>query len=153
MKYLIAVMMILSVIACKEKEEPVRTNGYTPILKTSEDTLFHEVMKGHDTGMAKMGKISKYIKQSVEVIESLKKLASNSVNRDKISKYENLKVQLQEADDDMFEWMKNFKADTLEGKPERIGYLKKEKIRVEKVKMKIFEAIAVGDSLLSKPSN
>ena len=153
MKYLIAVMMILSVIACKEKEEPVRTNGYTPILKTSEDTLFHEVMKGHDTGMAKMGKISKYIKQSEQVIDSLKKLPTNSENREKIVQFENLKVQLQEADDDMFEWMKNFKADTLEGKPERIGYLKKEKIRVEKVKMKIFEAIAVGDSLLSKPSN
>lgn len=153
MKYLIAVMMILSVIACKEKEEPVRTNGYTPILKTTEDTLFHEVMKGHDTGMAKMGKISKYIKQSEQVIDSLKKLPSNPVNREKIAQFENLKVQLQEADDDMFEWMKNFKADTLEGKPERIGYLEKEKIRVEKVKVKILEAIAVGDSLLTKPSN
>jgi len=145
--------MIVSRLERKEKAKPGCTNGYTPILKTSEDTLFHEVMKGHDTGMAKMGKISKYIKQSEQVIDSLKKLPSNPINRDKISQYENLKVQLQEADDDMFEWMKNFKADTLEGKPERIGYLKKEKIRVEKVKMKIFEAIAVGDSLLSKPSN
>ncbi len=153
MKYLIAAMMILSVIACKEKQEPVRTNGYTPVLKTQEDTLFHEVMQGHDVGMAKMGKISKFIKQSEQVIDSLKKLPSNSSNKERIAQYEALKAQLQEADDDMFEWMKNFKADTLEGKPERIGYLEKEKIRVEKVKLKILDAVAAGDSLLTKASN
>lgn len=153
MKYLIAVIMILSVISCKDKEEPVRTDGFTPILKTQEDTLFHEVMQGHDIGMAKMGKISKYIKQSEQVIDSLKKLPSNLENREKIVQFENLKIQLQEADDDMFEWMKNFQADTLEGKPERIGYLEKEKIRVEKVRVKILNAVAGGDSLLAKPVN
>lgn len=154
MKYLIAVlMMILSVISCKEKEEPVRKDGFTPILKTTEDTIFHEVMQGHDIGMAKMGKISKYIKQSEQIIDSLKNLPSNSKNKETIKRYVNLKVQLQEADDDMFEWMRNFKADTLEGKSERIGYLEKQKISVEKVKLKILEAVTAGDSLLKNQSN
>lgn len=153
MKYLSAIILILSIISCNQKEEPVRTDGFTPILKTAEDTLFHEVMEGHDIGMAKMGRISKYIKQSEQVIDSLKKLPSNSDNREKIAQYENLKVQLQEADDDMFNWMKTFEADSLEGKPERISYLEKEKIKVEKVRVKILEAIAAGDSLLAKPGN
>lgn len=136
-------------MSCKEKEEQVRTDGFTPILKTTEDTLFHEVIEGHDIGMAKMGRISKYIRQSEQMIDSLKKLPATSANKKMISGFEELKIQLREADDEMFDWMRNFKADTLEGNPERISYLKKEKIKVEKLRMKILEAVAAGDSLLA----
>ena len=31
-----------------------RKNGFPPGPKTREDSLFHEVMQGHDAGMAKM---------------------------------------------------------------------------------------------------
>ncbi|MGZ5247872.1 MAG: hypothetical protein ACXWV5_12485 [Flavitalea sp.] len=150
MKYLTAIILFLSLISCEQKEEPVRTDGFTPILKTAEDSLFHDVMEGHDVGMAKMGRISKYITQSGQMIDSLKKLPSNSTNKEMISRYEALKMQLQEADDDMSNWMMNFKADSLEGKSERKGYLENEKIKVERVRVKIMDAVAAGDSLLTK---
>ncbi len=151
MKNALVAVLLLSMLACKEKEEEtVRTDGFTPILKTAEDSLYHDVMEGHDIGMAKMGKISKYLKETSRIIDSIKALPQNDPEKMQLGKYEALQLQLQQADDDMNNWMVNFKADTLEGKPERKAYLESEKVKVEKVKEVILGAVGKGDSLLRR---
>ena len=62
-------------------EHAAQSNGYTaPVLKTREDTLFHEVMKGHDAGMAKVGKLRKNIDETTHRLDSLSKLPAKKVD-------------------------------------------------------------------------
>lgn len=149
MKNALIAIVLISLLSCKEKqEERVRTDGFTPILKTAEDSLYHEVMEGHDVGMAKMGKISKYLRETGRIIDSIKALPANDAAKKQLGQYEALQKELQQADDDMSNWMLNFKADTLERKPERKAYLESEKVKVQKVKERILRAVENGGRLL-----
>ena len=127
-----------------------RKDGFTPVLKTKEDSLYHDVMQGHDAGMAKIGKLTGNIKETERRLDSLSKLPAKQGAAYKQSLVD-LQAALNKANTEMFAWMKGFKVDTLSDNKElRIKYLQEEKARVMVVKDMIFSALNQADSVLKK---
>ena len=151
MKAYFLLAVVFSFFACKNtsSESAERTDGYTVVLKTKEDSLYHEVMQGHDIGMAKMGKLRKHLKQIQHELDSIAKLPSKKIDQ----RYQQALIDLQEdlnyADYSMYTWMDEFKADSAkDDKTERLSYLESEKVKVEKVKESILNSMQRADSLL-----
>lgn len=127
-----------------------RKDGYTPVLETREDTLFHEVMDGHDVAMAKMGKISRYAKRSRVILDSLRQLPNEQQDPLVIKTYEDMLQRLVVAENAMFQWMGEFKADTLKtDNDKRISYLESEKQKVNTMSRLVLETVSAGDSLFT----
>ena len=133
-------------------EHAVQSNGYSaPVLKTREDTLFHEVMKGHDVGMAKVGKLRKNIDETTHRLDSLSKLPAKKVDAAYKQALTNLQTDLKNADEEMDSWMQQFKLDSVaDNKELRIKYLEGERDKVAAVKEHMFSALKQADSLLNK---
>lgn len=151
MKFLLLICLLV-LIACNDGQEPTaRTDGYTPVLKTREDSLYHEVMEGHDVGMAKMGQLRDRQKRIQRSLDSIKKLSAQKVNP--VLKQALLTVQeeLSYADTAMFKWMEEFNVDSArDDKTTRIAYLESEKMKVVKVRDNILNSLKRADSLLNK---
>jgi hypothetical protein len=134
-----------------QDEHAGHKNGYAPVLKTKEDTLFHEVMKGHDAGMAQLGKLRRNINETTRRLDSLGKLSAKKVDAAYKQALVNLHTDLTNADTEMDNWMQSFKLDSVaDNKELRIKYLVGEKDKVEWVKEHIFSALKQADSLLNK---
>ena len=119
--------------------------------KTKEDSLFHEVMEGHDAGMAKVGRLRKNIDETKHRLDSLDKVPAKKVNAAYKQSLLDLQAALSKADTEMFDWMKGFKVDTLsDNKDLRIKYLEEEKAKVMVVKELIFSALSQADSVLKR---
>ena len=126
-----------------------RKNGYTPVLKDKGDSLYHEVMKGHDTGMAKWGQLTGAIKKVDAGIDSIAK--SKKPDTQFQSTLKTLQEDLTQAEYGMNTWMTEFKADTLQDdKDKRATYLEAELMKVNKVKERILTSLARFDSLYKK---
>jgi hypothetical protein len=141
--------------ACNDashNEHAAQSNGYTaPVLKTREDTLFHEVMKGHDAGMAKVGKLRKNIDETTHRLDSLSKLPAKKVDAAYKQALTSLQTDLKKADDEMDNWMQQFKLDSMAGNKElRNKYLEGERVKVTAVKEHILSVLQQADSLLNK---
>ena len=143
------VAITVSVFAgCKEHESDAtdRKNAYTPVLKDREDSLYHDVMKGHDTAMAKMGKLSGYIKQVDKAIDSLR--SAKKKDTEYLHRLVILKQDLTQADYNMNRWMEEFKADSAQNdKEKRVAYLEKEKDKVNRMKERVLSSILSADSI------
>lgn len=157
MSRLIIALISLSLfaIACNNDashgETADRKDGFTPVLKTREDSLYHDVMKGHDAGMAKVGKLTGNLKETDRRLDSLGKVPAKQVNAAYKQSLIDLQAALNKATNEMFAWMKGFKVDTLSSNPElRIKYLQEEKEKVTVVKDLIFSALSQADSVLKK---
>jgi hypothetical protein len=136
---------ITSLLACNEQPAE-RKNGFTPELKTKEDSLFHDVMQGHDVGMARIGQVRKYIDQTQKAIDSINKLSKpDEAYKQTLTELHN---DLKTADSGMMAWMEAFKVDSGDNDRDlRIQYLESEKLKVEKVKEAILGSISRADSL------
>lgn len=151
--FLLLIILVLTACNVGSEKKPVRTDGYSQIPATREDSLFHDVMKGHDTGMARMGKLSKSMTLVQEKLDSIELLTGNAAARaeDMRQSFASLLEELRQADEGMSMWMQDFKADSGQGNPEiRINYLENEKQKVEKVKTDILESLRKADSMLLK---
>src|SRR6478752_759375 len=96
--FIIFVCTVL-ITACKDEPAPAATerkDGYTKNLKSRQDSLFQEVMDGHDGGMARMGKISRYLNTIKIALDSAKK--QKPVNKLLIAVFESLSADLSQAD-------------------------------------------------------
>ena len=138
-------------IACNQEEKPTRKDGFSEVPKTKEDSLYKEVMDGHDIGMARIGRVKKAISKTQHKLDSLNKLSKNKID----PKHQQALIDLQEdlnyADYAMFKWMDEFENDSAKGNAElRIRYLESEKDKVNKVKDAILNGLKRADSLLSK---
>lgn len=128
-----------------------RKDGYTVVLKTREDSLYHEVMQGHDIGMAKMGRLRGHLKRIQHELDSLNKLSEKKPDQNYQQTLIDLQEELNYADYSMYTWMGEFKADSAkEDKTKRLAYLESEKIKVNKVKENILNGLQRADSLLKK---
>jgi hypothetical protein len=153
MKRLLILTMLIYWCSCKNtpSDQNERKDGFTPILKTKEDSLYHEVMQGHDIGMAKMSKLRKHLSQVQLELDSIKKLPSKNINAGYQQALLELQEELNYADQAMFTWMGEFKVDSARtDKEKRLVYLESEKLKVEKVRDNILKSLQRGDSLLKK---
>lgn len=126
-----------------------RKDGFTPVLKTKEDSLYHDVMQGHDAGMAKVGKLRKNINETQRLLDSLNKLSAKNINTSYKQSLTDLKTALNNANNEMNIWMDGFKVDSATNNTElRIKYLQEEKEKVTVVKEHILSALQQADTLL-----
>jgi hypothetical protein len=114
--------------------------------KNPSDSLFQEVMAGHDEGMAKIGRLKKYSSRLGFVIDSINKSTPGS-KRDVLA-LQRVKDSLDAATGSMFTWMEGFTADTLTGmEPDRLEYLKTQQASVTLVRNRIMNSLRLYDSL------
>lgn len=147
-KMVIGLALTIILAGCGE-EVSDRKDGFSAA-KNPEDSLFQEVMDGHDEAMAKMGKVSGYRKQFEQKIDSLKKTRS-AAKAELTKKYEAMRERLKKAEDGMNTWMQEFSIDSAQEDIERrLEYLKSEHIKVDQVKEDILSALSKADSLLKK---
>jgi paraquat-inducible protein B len=129
-------------------------NAFSPALKTKEDSLFHDVMKGHDAGMAKVIQLQKKIAVTTHLLDSLDKLPAKKVNAAYKRSLTSLQATMKKADDEMTSWMNGFKFDSaVDNKELRIKYLQEEKDKITVVKEHILSAMQQADSLSSAPTH
>lgn len=139
--------------ACKDEpaapQPAERKDGYTKNLKSRQDSLFQEVMDGHDIGMARMGKISGYLKTIKIGLDSAKK--QKPANKHLIAVFESISADLSQADYSMNRWMEEFKLDSAENnEPVRIAYLESERDKVNKIRDRILNSLQRADSLYGR---
>lgn len=147
-KVFISATIVILLASCGEDSQE-RKDGYSDNAKNPEDSLFQEVMDGHDEAMAKMGKIAGYRKQIDRKMDSLKKIKSSAKVRIE-KRLQELGAELKDAEEQMNTWMEEFSIDSAQDNIERrLAYLKSEKSKVEKVKAKIFSTIDKADSTLN----
>ncbi len=140
-----AASSLLFLASCKEGAEADTE------IKATADSLYKEVMNGHDVGMAKMMKLGKARDAANRMMDSISKLPAQA--REAAlplqARLETLVKDLNEADSGMNAWMTNFKYDSAKNDLEtRVRYLGEEKLRVTKVKEAILGSLAAADSVL-----
>ena len=149
-----ATIILLVIGACKNSdssEQNDRKDGFSNIPKNKEDSLFQEVMEGHNIGMARITKITKYLTQIQKALDSINKLSTTKIDE----QYQQALIDLQEdlnyAKYGMNSWMDEFSVDSAkENKEKRIQYLESEKIKIEKVKKAILGSLQRADSIFIK---
>jgi hypothetical protein len=128
-----------------------RKDGFSETPATKEDSLYHDVMEGHDVGMAKMGKLRGYLKQVQQALDSVNKLPRAQQDEQYQQKLMDVQEDLNYAEYSMNTWMEEFKIDSGKGNPAvRLRYLEAEKVKVTKVKENILGSLSRADSLLGK---
>ena len=148
--YLAAGLFILT--ACNNADEHAshRTDGFSDVAKTPEDSLFKLVMEGHDVRMAKMGKIKEAQKLAQVTLDSLNNttgLGKEALQQALMDVQEDLNY----AEYSMNTWMEEFNVDSARDNREvRLTYLKAEQEKVDKVKNAILESLRVADSIFKK---
>lgn len=146
MKSVTGFIFCFILLSCGSRpDEPSASESRAP--KTAEDSLFHEVMEGHDAGMAKMGKVSAFKKQVGRALDSMKKEKRSDAHT--MMLLQRAADILMHAETAMFVWMDDFSADTLSGNTEaRKRYLQIEKQKVQVVKDRLFYSVELADSTL-----
>ena len=139
----------MCILSCDNAgEQSDRKDGYTPQLKTKEDSLYHDVMQAHDVGMAKMGEIRRQQNKVQHELDSLHKLPVGKADESRKRALLNLQEELAYADHAMFTWMQEFDVDSAKAdKNKRLEYLESEKVKVQKVKENILNSLQRADSL------
>lgn len=141
-------------IACNDVQKSDaegRKDGFSQTPKTKEDSLYHEVMEGHDVGMAKMGQLKGALKQVQQALDSVHKLPAAKQNKQYLQVLTSVQEDLNYAETSMNKWMEDFSIDSGKGNPEvRIPYLESERNIVNKVKENILNSLNRADSLLKK---
>ena len=151
MKIIISLCVLFLMLSCSNQSNDNRKDGYTEVLKSHQDSLLQEVLNGHDYGMARMGKISKYQTRIQASLDSLNKLPAKKMSTFYKQQLTDLKEKLESATMGMNHWMEEFKMDSFSNLPdERLHYLENEKIKIGDVKNAIRESLFLGDSLLHR---
>ena len=121
--------------------------------KTHVDSLWEEVMAGHDEAMSKMGKITRAKKTIQQAIDSIGKLPQNlqKAALPYKARLDSLLDRLKYADYAMNRWMEEFDTDSaLDDAKKRVEYLESEKLKISKVKQAMINGLEKADSLLKR---
>ena len=143
---------VLTTLACNDAAtDKGRADGYGDKPQTKVDSLHHEVMEGHDIGMAKMGKLRKSVALIQQQQDSIQKQPAAKQDQTYLQALASVKEELTNADKAMNDWMEGYKIDSAtQNEAQRIEYLKSEKDKVAIVKDKILSSIQRADSLLTR---
>lgn len=106
-----------------------------------------EVIAIHDEVMPKMGKLKSLEKSALSLAEELS--AMDSVDSARVQALKDLAVQLGQAYEGMFVWMRQYDTEDGELTPEEINtYLDEQMVLVTEVNKNMKAALAKADSLL-----
>ena len=147
MKTILLVSLVLLMTACGSEQGKTVRSGEEKLV----DSLEMDVNKGHNLGMAKMGKLTRYQQYTRQLRDSITALAPAAQST--IAGYgrqlDTLQNQLDSAETVMNRWMDEYSFDSLKNNPQlRAAYLNTEKIKIEGMVGLILTTISKGDSLL-----
>lgn len=128
-KILIPLVLIIALASCKQTADQ------------EYDLLFKEVMRVHDDCMpetANLYKLKRFAQDDIEVLPKDDKYYDKLVA---------IKVRADKADEAMMDWMDKFKEPEASHE-ERMAYLKKELVAIEKVCEQIYSTIDEGKKLV-----
>lgn len=150
-KIVLSLLAFTLLMACKnDKKEGVHNHTKKNVPQTQEDSLFADVMDGHDVGMAKYGKLGAMEKKVKAVLDSIGKLPAKAQTAAAPYKaqLDSLGKDLSYAIFAMDKWMEEFNMDSAKSDlQQRIKYLTDEKMKVGKVKDAILNSLQKADSL------
>jgi len=147
-----SIVMVVFFCSCGGDNRHDGASSIKVTLKSPEDSLFHQVMEGHDAGMAKIGRLKKYSRQLETTIDSIAK--NPKADKSQLLALARVKDSLDAANAAMFIWMDGFKADTLSGAgAQRMQYLKMQKASVTIVRDRIDNSLRLYDSLKIRSAN
>ncbi|GAO42409.1 hypothetical protein [Flavihumibacter petaseus] len=154
MKRIFLVAAILSgLAACNNAADDgaaERKDGYSAQPASVEDSLFQQVMDGHDVAMGKMGKVKGYEDRVAKALDSLDKVKGTGNDAVK-AQYKELQQDLKQAASGMDTWMEEFNPDSSkDSKDARLKYLQSEVDKVTKVKQDILSSLEKADLLFPK---
>jgi hypothetical protein len=141
------VLTALFIIACNNKSKKTAPDSLT----AQADSLYQEVIDGHNEGMAGWMKIDDMKKGIQHLLDSVNTLpekakAGAAQLKDKLS---GVMGSLQSAYNDMDKWMTDMNLDSAKDNLEqRIKYLAEEKLKASKIKEAISGSLQKADSLL-----
>jgi hypothetical protein len=143
------VCMLVVFIACGDSSEE-RTDGYSNVATSPEDSLMEAVMEAHNEAMPKKGKVTGYLKPADQKIDSVSKIRSSDARQTEAA-YRDVRSKLKVAEDGMNKWMNEFRADSAQNETDvRISYLTEEKRKMEQIRDQTLEALKQADSVLGK---
>jgi hypothetical protein len=121
--------------------------------RTEVDSLYDDVMDGHDVGMAKMGRLTRAEQATRRLLDSIAKLPGKArLAAEPIRvRLDSLQKELRYAEFAMNKWMEEFNVDSaVDNTQERVKYLAEEKLKVTKVKEAILNGLQKADSVLKE---
>ncbi len=123
-KYLLFSLLFLFLFSCTSKEKQI-------------ESLKSEVIDIHDEVMPRMNEVMQLKKELVE--------RGNSIDSSQIETLAEIQshiLYLEEADEEMMNWMRNYDPEMKDmTEEEKIAYLKKEKVSIKLVKQIMMSAI------------
>jgi hypothetical protein len=144
------ILPLLSVLLLVTSCNNNKTTATHKESKTMVDSLYDDVMDGHDVGMGKMARLNHMQQQTKHLLDSITKLpvkAQQAATPYK-AKLDSLLKDLDYADFAMNKWMEEFSLDSAKNNvQQRIKYLSDEKDKVGKVKSAILNSLEKADSL------
>ena len=149
----LTVLVIVTIIACNDEANEHNGHGKANEPKTQADSLMNDVMDGHNTGMAKMGKLTRAEQTTRRLLDSIAKLPAKARQAAEPlkTKLDSLQKELSYAEFAMNKWMEEFNMDSaVNDAKERINYLGSEKLKVSKVKEAILNSLQKADSLIKE---
>jgi hypothetical protein len=143
--YLIA-SLIVTLVSCNNSGDTADSTQ-----KKTADSLYDQVMDGHDVGMAKMSKLEKAQQEVNRMLDSIAKLpaAAQQASATFKGRLDSLKIDLDYASTAMDKWMVEMVWDSAENNlDQRIKYLVEENEKVLRVKDNILNGLQKADTVL-----
>ncbi|GMQ29208.1 hypothetical protein [Algoriphagus confluentis] len=115
----------------------------------ANNKLREEVIAVHDEVMPKMGQLKSLEKTALQMVEELS--ASPDPDQEKIDALKTLAVDLDQAYEGMFVWMRQYEIEDGEKTPEEVkAYLEDQMVKVTKVNEDIKNVLQKADSLIKQ---
>lgn len=141
MRFVVLIIGVMIVLSCNNSSSSGSSEREhnASIPKTLSDTLYKEVMEGHDIGMAKMGEIARYQKLVEQKRDSLQTINSK---KDLQILLDSVLWDLSAAEEWMSRWMQDFEPDKAGStETEKISFYRNEKEKIDTVNALIFRSI------------
>ncbi|GAA0880707.1 hypothetical protein GCM10009119_36770 [Algoriphagus jejuensis] len=107
-----------------------------------------EVIAVHDEVMPKLGQLKTFEKKALQKAGELSMM--DSVDGDQVKNLEGLALELNQAYENMFVWMRQYEIEDDGKTPEEVkAYLEAQMVLIAKVNKDIKDALAKADSLLA----
>jgi hypothetical protein len=147
--FISSAFLLMIIAACNNTDKkPEELNDPQ---KAKADSLYNEVIEGHNVAMPKWMKIPDLQKETNRLIDSISKLPADA-RKAAIpykAKLERLLTDLGIAYSFMDKWMAELKPDSAANNiDQRIKYFTEEKLKVDKVKEAVLGTVQKADSLL-----
>lgn len=146
-----ACFFLLVVSGCNNSGEKKEEQKDKSSLSQQADSLYNDVIKGHDEAMGEWMHIEGKQKEINRLLDSIAKLPANAkAAADQLkSKLMEANTALQSAYDGMDKWMSQVNLDSAKDNLEqRIKYFTEEKLKVNTVKDAVNNSLQKADSLL-----